>query len=126
MNASLVKLYLSVLIGAFFPLGIIIAPFMYYSLVKADVSSAQAIEVKRHLKDIVNFQIQLYLFLFTYLTMYWCFQIYSYNGSFEIGWLYIPVILYVILDVLYPLFIVVHLKMGKRGKRYYYSFVRFF
>lgn len=128
MNASLVKLYVSVLIGAFFPLGTIIAPFLYYSLAKTDGADEQVAELRKHLKDIVNFQIQLYIFVFIYMVVFWYLQISSYNERqhFDAGWMYVPVILYVIFAILYPLFIAVHLKIGKPGKRYYYSLVRFF
>lgn len=65
---------------------------------------------------------------FIYMVVFWYLQISSYNERqhFDAGWMYVPVVLYVIFAILYPLFIAVHLKIGKPGKRYYYSFIRFF
>lgn len=128
MNTSLIKLYVSVLIGAFFPLGTILAPFLYYSLAKTNGVSEQIAEMQRHLRDIVNFQIHLYVFMFIYMLVFWYLKISSYNESkyLDIAWMYLPVILFVILDILYPLFIIIHLKIGEPRKRYYYSLIRFF
>lgn len=128
MNTSLIKLYVSVLIGAFFPLGTILAPFLYYSLAKTNGFSEQIAEMQRHLRDIINFQIHLYVFMFIYMLVFWYLKISSYNESkyLDIAWMYLPVILFVILDILYPLFIIIHLKIGKPRKRYYYSLIRFF
>ena len=128
MNASLVKLYLSIVIGAFFPLGAIIIPFLYYSLAKVSCTDEQAAEMQRHLRDIINFQIMLYIFIAIYMAAFWYLQISSYNEGlhFATEWLYVPVLLYAAFMLLYPLLIAISLKVGKRRKRYYYSLIKIF
>ena len=125
LHSEIICLHALVLLGSVlsFPYLNVLLPWIYW-VSRKDRKG----EIANHASNILNFQFLVSsVFYVSMLAMWYYFVHRMVDGGIpSYGWMVLPISVFLVFCVLYPLSILVYMGVGKKAKRFYPNLIRIF